>query len=159
MAAALVLLAAAVFAALLAADVRGWHAAMRAGDARFAQAPRSAQWSAPSALPFDAARGILGLSSELDFRRALRAFVGAASLGNGFDNGFSESRIRAAVETTLAKAAQAADPRRASQAENLLGILAFTDSRQRGPSAPAPVERSVAAFQAAVRLDPANEAA
>jgi len=156
---ALVLLAVGAFAALLAADVRSWTAGIAAGDTRFSQAPRSAQWSAATVLPFDPARGILDLSGELAFRRAVRSFVGAASLGNGFDNGYSESRTRAAVETTLAKVAQTSDGRRASQAENLLGILAFSDSRRRGPSAPAPIDRSLAAFQASVRLDPADEEA
>jgi hypothetical protein len=41
----------------------------------------------------------------------------------------------------------------------MLGILAFADSRPVGPSAPAPVDQSVGAFQAAVRADPTNEAA
>jgi len=156
---AFVLIAAGVLCALLAADVRSSASGLRAGDARFAQAPRAARWSPPTILPSDPARHILDLSDQLAFRRAVRGFVGAASLGNGFDNGYSESRTRAAVETTLAGAAQSSDTRRASQAENLLGILAFVDSRQRGPSAPAPIDRSVAAFQAAVRLDPTNEAA
>jgi hypothetical protein len=156
---ATVLIAAGVFCALLAADVRSWASGLRAGDTHFSQAPRAARWSPPTILPFDPASRILDLSDQLAFRRALRSFVGAESLGNGFDNGYSESRTRAAVETTLAKVAQSSDARRASQAENLLGILAFADSRQRGPSAPAPIDRSVAAFQAAVRLDPSNEAA
>ena len=49
------------------------------------------------------------------------------------------------------------DRRRGSEAANLLGILAFADSRPSGPTAPAPVDQSVADFQAAVRLDPGNE--
>jgi len=44
----------------------------------------------------------------------------------------------------------------ASEADNLLGILAFADSTQTGPAAPAPVDQSVADFQAAVRLEPGN---
>jgi hypothetical protein len=155
----LVLLACGVVCALLAADVRSWASGIRAGDTLFSQAPRTAQWSPPTILPFDPARRVLGLSDQLAYRRAVRSFVGAAGLGNGFDNGYSESRTRAAVETTLARVAQSPDPQRASQAENLLGILAFADSRQRGPSAPAPIDRSLAAFQAAVRLDASNEAA
>ena len=54
----------------------------------------------------------------------------------------------------LANLAQGPNRRLDSEAENLLGILAFTDSQQHGPSAPAPVDRSVADFQAAVELDP-----
>jgi hypothetical protein len=108
-------------------------------------------------LPFDPALRILDLSGQLAFRRAVQSFVHVQAVGNGIDNGYSESRARGALEAELARLAQGPDRRRDSQAENLIGILAFADSRQRGPNAPAPVERSVAAFQAAVRLDPTNE--
>ena len=38
----------------------------------------------------------------------------------------------------------------------MLGILAFLDSEQHGPTAPAPVDRSVAGFRSAAQLDPSN---
>ena len=83
--------------------------------------------------------------------------VVVAAAGNGIDNGYSESRARGTLEETLAHLAQGPDGRQDSAAENLLGILAFKDSQQRGPSAPAPVDVSVADFQAAVELDPSNQ--
>jgi len=154
---AVFLLVTATFAALLAADLLGWRDALRAGDSEFARQPASAHWSAPSELPFDPALRILGLSGQLAYRRAARSFVSVEAAGNGIDNGYSESRARGALEQVLANLAQGSDRRQDSAAENLLGILAFKDSQQRGPSAPAPVDVSVADFQAAVELDPSNQ--
>jgi hypothetical protein len=150
-------LATAAFAALLAADLRGWHDALRAGDAEFARRPAAARWDASKVLPFDPALRILGLRGQLAFRQAAASFVVVAAAGNGIDNGYAETRARGALEGVLANLAQGPDRRLDSAAENLLGILAFKDSQQRGPSAPAPVDVSVADFQAAVELDPSNQ--
>ena len=97
--------------------------------------------------------------SQLRYRRAVQSFVQVEAAGNGFDNGYSESQARGALETVLTGLGNGPNRRRYFEAENMLGILTFADSRQRGASAPAPVERSVAAFQAAVQLDPSNVAA
>ena len=152
-----VLLALAVFAALLAHDLHAWRSGIDAGDATFALTPRTADWQASTVLPGDPAKSILGLSPALAFRRAARSFDAVVKLGNGFDNGFSEGRARGALETKLDTLSRGPDARVDSEAENLLGVLQFTDSKQRGPNALTPVERSLASFQAAVRLDPTNE--
>ncbi len=156
---AAVLLVAALVAVLLAADVRSWRDVLRTGDTQFAQDPASAQWPASSTLPFDPALRLLALSPQLAYRRAARSFVKVVALGNGIDNGYSESRQRGALEAVLTSLARGSDRRQASAAENLLGILAFADSRQTGANTPAPVDRSVADFQSAVELDPSNEEA
>jgi hypothetical protein len=156
---ALVLLAAAVAAVLLAADLRSWNDGVSAGDAQYARDPGGAAWSASTALPFDPALRILGLSGQLALRRAAATFTQVEAAGNGVDNGYRESLARGSLETVLTGIANGSDHRVDSDAENMLGILAFADSQQLGPNAPAPVERSVAAFQAAVQLDPANEEA
>jgi hypothetical protein len=156
---ALVLLVAAVAAGLLAADLRSWNDAVRAGDEQYARDPGGAVWSAATALPFDPALRILDLSNQLAFRRAATAFTQVEAAGNGVDNGYRESLARGSLETVLTGIANGSNRRVDSDAENLLGILAFADSQQLGPNTPAPVERSVAAFQAAVQLDPTNEAA
>ena len=151
------LLLLAVFAALLAADLRGWRTTLGSGDARFDQSPADASWSSSSILPGDPARAILGLPGELAYRRAAQAFAAVVAAGNGFDNGFSESQARGALEATLESLARGTDRVRDAQLENMLGILAFSDSQQHGPTAPAPVDRAVAGFRSAVQLDPANE--
>lgn len=153
---ALVLLVLAVFAALLAADLRSWRAAVARGDAVFAERPAAADWHASTVLPADPARSLLDLDRPLALRRAERRFVAVVAEGNGLDNGFSESAQRGALEQTLTNLARSSGARAASDADNLLGILAFLDSRQHGPSGPAPVERSQADFEAAVQADPSN---
>ena len=152
-----VLAAAGVVAALLAADLRSWQTAVRSGDATFADDPASASWHVSTLLPFDPALHILGLADQLALRRAAQQFVPVATAGNGLDNGFSESQARGALEEVLTRLGAGPSRERDSEAENLLGILAFLDTKQHGPNAPAPVERSVADFQSAVQLDPADD--
>jgi hypothetical protein len=150
------LVALAAILACLAADVLGWQDAMRSGDRVFARAPAGATWNRKALLPGDPARALLGLDLPLRFRSAAQRFVAVRAAGQGVDNGLSETRNRGEVEAALAQLARSRDHVLASQAENLLGILAFADSAQTGPSIPAPVDQSVADFQAAVRLDPTN---
>jgi hypothetical protein len=153
---AAVALLAAVFAALLAADLRSWADGIRNGDTQYAESPASAAWSTPTVLPFHLARGILGISDQIAFRQAAQSFVPVHVLGNGFDNGYSESRARADLELVLAGLSRGRDRARAATADNMLGILAYADTQATGSAQPAPVDRAVADFQAAVQLDPAN---
>jgi hypothetical protein len=153
---AAVALVAAVFAALLASDLRSWADGIRNGDAQYAESPASATWSTPTVLPSQVARAILGISDQIAFRQAAQRFVPVHLLGNGFDNGYSESRARADLELVLAGLSRGPDRARAATADNLLGILAYADTQTTGSAQPAPVDRAVADFQAAVQLDPAN---
>lgn len=154
---AAILLLLAVAAALLAADVRNWQTAVRTGDLRFTQSPGYAEWTTSSLLPGDPARKLLGIGNQIAFRNAVKTFVTVAAAGEGFDNGYSESRERAAAEAVLTNLAAGPDKERDSEADNLLGILAYTDSKQTGPYAPTPVERSESDFRSAVSLDPTND--
>jgi hypothetical protein len=154
---AVVLLLLAVFAVLLASDLRSWRNAFEAGDTRFAQSPSTAAWTASAVLPGDPAFHILGLGDQLALRRAMQRAIQVEAAGNGIDNGYTESAARGDLENDLSNLAHVSDRLRASDADNLLGILAFMDSQLRGASTPAPVERSVSDFQAAVTRDPANE--
>jgi hypothetical protein len=149
----------AVFAAMLASDLRSWDNGIRNGDARYVQSPPSATWKAPVLLPFDLADGILGISDQVAFRHAAQAFVPVHLLGCGFDNCYTESRARADLETTLTGLARGPNRARNAEADNMLGILAFADSQTRGAAQAAPVDRAVADFQSAVQLDPSNAGA
>ena len=140
----------------LAADVLGWREAIERGDRTFARVAADATWNANALLHADPASDLLGLDLPLRFRSAERTFVAVQAAGQGFDNGLSETRNRGEAEAELAQLARSRDHVIASQANNLLGILAFADSSQTGPSAAAPVDQSVADFQVAVRLDPTN---
>ena len=154
---AVVLFVLAAFAIALALDLRAWQGAVRSGDTRFLQAPGTATWTTSTVVPFRLAERILALPAQLAFRRAAQSFVLVKVAGNGVDNGYSESRTRGELEAQLAQLAQGPSHLRDSEADNLLGVLAFLDSQENGPSGAAPVNRSVGDFQAAVQLDPANE--
>ena len=152
-AAALALVLAALLA-LLAADVRSWRDTMRADDLRFQlSSATAADWDTSTLLPSGVARNVLAVDDDRELRRGVAAFRAADRA-----RGFSRSRVRGAAEASLADVAASSDaPAHASQAFDLLGILAFSDSTS-GRRA-TPVERSLAAFDNAVRRDPGNTAA
>jgi hypothetical protein len=140
----------------LAIDVIHWRDSMRAGDRRLAASPARATWTPSTAYPPGLGRRLLGLGTALELRHAMQRFAAVRAAGTGYDNGLLESQSRGELEATLSGLAQARDYRIASVADNLLGILAFSDATPTGPIAPAPVDQSVADFQAAIRLDPSN---
>ena len=150
------LIALAVLLACLASDVLSWRNALRSGDRAFARSPASATWTASTVLPSATARDLMGLGLPLRFRGAEQSFAAVQAAGSGYDNGLSETRSRGELEAQLAELARSGHRVIASEADNLLGILAFADSTPTGPAAPAPVDQSVADFQAAVRLEPGN---
>jgi hypothetical protein len=154
--AAIILLAAAFALGALAVDVIHWRDSMRAGDNELATTPARATWSPSTVYPPVLGRRLLGLDTALELRHAMQGFVAVRAAGTGYDNGLSESQSRGELEAVLSALAQARDHRIASVADNLLGILAFSDATPTGPIAPAPVDQSVADFQAAIRLDPSN---
>ena len=154
---AVVAVAVAVVLALLASDLRSWQRAVGDGDLRFTQNPAVATWNASTVLPASLSRGILGLGDQLAFRRASRRFTVVDALGCGFDNCISEARARGALEATLTTLTHTGNLQRDSAANNMLGILAFADSRSTGPNTPAPVDQAVGDFTTAVELDPSNE--
>ena len=153
---AIALLAAGAILACLASDVLSWRDAIRSGDHKFALSPASATWKANTLLPSDPASDLLGLGLPLRFRIAEQSFTAVRTAGQGYDNGLSETRTRGELEAELAGLAQSRDHVVASKADNMLGILAFADATPTGPLAAAPIDQSVADFQAAVRLDPTN---
>jgi hypothetical protein len=150
-------LAAAVLAALLAVDVRAWHDGLRDGDARLAAGERG-RWEADERFG-GLARRFLEIDDDLAARRALALFRVARQRGQDLGGGLERQGARGAAETALADVAQNADPGTAAQASVLLGVLAFSDPRTGGPEVATPVERALAAFEQAHRLDPGNEAA
>jgi hypothetical protein len=150
------LLAVAATLAVLASDVLHWRRTMQHGDAALAQNPPSATWRPATLAPSGVTKKLLGLDLALRFRGAQQAFSAVQAAGAGYDNGLSESRTRGELEAVLAGIAQSSNHAIASRADNLLGILAFSDATQTGPIVPAPADQSVADFQAAIRLDPTN---
>jgi hypothetical protein len=152
-AAVLAVLAAAL--GLLAADVRAWQDDVRRADARYAAGATGVDWRPRTLVPLASAQRLLGVAPDAELRRALALVRAARARRSPFENVEREG-ARGAAEAALLPIARGGDPRRASQASALLGLLAFTDVRSgRTP----PVERALALFEQAYRLDRSNEAA
>jgi hypothetical protein len=148
-----VALALAVVLAMLAHDLRAWHGGIERGDRAYAVAPPRARWVAAPWLPGDPSGAILGVEPRLELRRAVQSFTLGVDVPQGIDNGQRRARGRARAEVALARVAATGDAQAASQASNLVGVLAETEFQ--GPT----TSRGRAAFTAAVRADPSNQAA
>jgi hypothetical protein len=140
---AIAALVAAVVLVALAVDVGRWRSV----------GPRP-----PATLVGGVAEHVLGTGDDVALRRALRSFRLAELVPRGFDNGVHQGEVRAMSEGQLAGVAATAPAAEASQADNLIGVLAWGST-----SAPAgvldPADRAVQAFTNAARLDPSNSAA
>jgi hypothetical protein len=158
--AAILALVLAALALALARDVDGRADTLDAADARFSVAPSAREsWRADSLLPAGVVRGTLGVADDEQVREALRLFRAAfgrrAQIGPGED----VQAARAAAEAALTPIAARSDRNIAAQARDLLGLLAVDDPSAGAPGGPSPLERALSSFDAAVRLDPGNEAA
>jgi hypothetical protein len=161
-AAAALLLALALVAALLAADVRTWQRTMRSDDALLVGAPRSVHWQ-PSTHLGSASERLLGVDDDVRVRKALALFLQTVNRTARFGDVQETTLARGQAEQALAAIGRTMDPVRASQAETLLGVLVFTDV---GPSAdpfadttsidPEQAQASLADFTDAVRTNPDN---
>ena len=151
----------AVLVALLARDVGRWPAAIRSGDLAAAGSAHSqrATWSVDEALPFTPARRLLGVGDDVVFRQAAVLFRRAYPSDPAFAASSDGAMLRIRAETALARAIRTdSTGPRASAASNMLGILAVIDAAT-ARTGTVPVDRSVLAFQEAIRLDPSNEQA
>jgi hypothetical protein len=151
-----VLLALAVVAALLAADVRAWPAALERGDATYSVAPGQARWTPTTHLGSFAAT-LLGVSDDVAARVALRRFSQVAGLHQHLNDALDVQTERAGAINALDGPASSADPTLAAQARTLLGILTFSEAAQGGGISQ--TNAAIADFTDAVRVDPGNSAA
>ena len=156
---ALLLVVLGVAAALLAGDVRGWRDTFARDDAVFALSPAEPGWRASTAFPFGAAARLLAVGGDRQARLAIQGFRSLDGVEGTLDSSSVTQSQRAAVEQALATVAAGPDRRRASQASDLLGILAFGDIAQGGTVDQGQAQASVSAFENAVRLDLSNTAA
>jgi hypothetical protein len=150
---ATVLVAAAIVAALLAADVRAWGSALRNGDVVYAAAPSRASWTAHPALG-GVGETLLGLHEDVQDRLALQQYVDATELHLRLDNAVDVEGARGRAQDALEQVARSEEPPRKSQALTLLGILAFRAASSGGTQSQ--VDAALSDFTDAVRADPAN---
>jgi hypothetical protein len=97
----------------------------------------------------------LGTTDDVALRHAIATFVAAERTPYGYDNGATQARVRALAQGVVADVASSADGPVASQANDLLGVLAWGGTRA-PVGAVDPADRAVAAFTDAARLDPSN---
>ena len=155
-----VLLAAAIALVALAVDMDRWHDALRTDDLRFEQAPALATWKADETLPRSPARGVLGVADDIAFRAAVRdlgLFIAAQRLGSERS---SSALIVDATRRMTDVSQTDPDPKRRSQATNLLAVLVlesgFATSSSSGQSGLAQLQTAIRSFRAAVIIDPEN---
>ena len=151
----------AIVLALFARDVGRWPQAIRSGDVAAADTTRRAgvSWAVDETLPLSPARAALGIGDDLAFRRAALLFRLAYTRDLQLARTSTAGRARIRAETALAREIRGdSDRARASDASNLLGILALVDAAT-SPAGNIPIDRSVFEFQDAVRLDPGNDQA
>jgi len=125
LACALVAVVAAVLLLLLAVDVRRYERALADDDATFLLNPaRRDLWNPPQLVPFGAARGLLGIDGEVDYRRAVRLFALGGPRVHLLEATPPMQRFRSEAAVALWRLGQSdADARRRSRELNLLGVL------------------------------------
>lgn len=155
--AGIVLIAAAVFAALLAADLRAWPAALQRGDAVAEFSPRQATWT-PSTHLGGLAGSILGVGDDVALRRGIALYRAVIGQREFLNNELDVESLREQAEQVLGGPAASADPAVSSQARTLIGILAFS-AHARGGGGPSQTDAAISDFTDATTLDPSNTAA
>jgi hypothetical protein len=159
-AAAVVALAVAVFAALVAQDVRSWRNTLRDDAIRYAVSPSAQQrWTAPTYLPAGLSARLLGIAPDRRRLSALRFFALAAAVDISAGVTPRTESLLQTSEKALARVAQDPNPALASQAYALLSAILFKDSKGSFVQDLATYSASISAMQNAVRVDPGNEQA
>jgi hypothetical protein len=146
----------AVLAALLAADVRAWPAALERGDAAYSISPRSAQWT-PATHLGDLAETLLGTADDVEARRALQRYRQVAGLQAHLNDALDAQTQRVAAIDALDGPASSLNPRLATQARTLLGILTFTEAAE--GAGVSQTDAAIGDFTDAIRVDPGDTAA
>lgn len=152
------LLVLASFAALVARDAAAVQRAFEGSDLAFEAQPAAERlWKLDTRLPF--AQEAFGVEDDLLYRRALRAFAVDARRGeNPYD--FDRPAFRAEAQATLGEAEQADLPAALrSKAASLQSVLSFNEAIADPVNGPSLVQQTIAGFERAVRIDPANEEA
>jgi hypothetical protein len=148
-------LAVAAVAVLFARDV--WHVekGIRDGDLR-AQVGDLAvrEWDSDTLLPFGVARRALDAEDDVRYRRVVAE---AIELSDQPAETTAEVRRRAPIEVALTRMKRDGDPRRASDAANLLGLMLLTDPVDPNSPLESPAQKAVREFRFAVLMDPAND--
>ncbi|MDP9303072.1 MAG: hypothetical protein M3O92_01025 [Actinomycetota bacterium] len=161
-----------VLSALAARDVLAWRGQTAHADVAVASfSPDLGVWRPHTWLPAGASQWLVGAGDDVEFGQALQhfqVFRGHQQWGlfvlngtNGEPNKFARRTLELAqLEFTfeqIANSSRSADLR--SRARQLHGILLFQHLIMQGGDAKTTLERAIADFTEAVRLDPGNATA
>jgi hypothetical protein len=167
------LIAVAVLLVLVAHDAWRWGRALHDGDRRAAvERVGASTWSASTVLPSRLVTRVLGVNDDLDYRRTVAAAI-TQILAAPTTPPTASTRPVILAETNLVRLAQTdPDPKRASRAADYLGLLFYAernnaqavinpyvnpkDAGAGKTSDTSPVQKAVAQFALAIRLDPTN---
>jgi hypothetical protein len=149
-------LAAAAMLVLLAVDAHAWQTRMTADDLRFRANPMARNLWRPPQHTFGLTRRLLGLDDDLAYRRAVREFRAGRPTELTFSPETTAHRAQAQIALTQAGRD---DPNalRASEEENLLGVLGFALATQDFSQTRTFLNNSVTAFRDAIDRNPRNE--
>ncbi len=136
--------------------MRAWPVALERGDAAYAIAPRSAQWT-PATHLGGLAETLLGTADDVAARAALKRYRQVAGLQEHLNDALDVQTQRAGAINALDGPASSSDPQLAAQARTLLGILAFTEAAEGGGVSQ--TDAAIADFTDAIRVDPGDTAA
>ena len=150
---------AAVFV-LVALDVARWDPALEAGDVRYRAAPQEPDlWRPGQIVPFGAARSLLGVDDDVDFREALRT-LRLAGIAEAQSSDPRLALRRNEARTQIAAIAERdADSWRRSRAMTLLGVISFASALSDAQDQDALQRDALARFRGAIALEPDNDEA
>lgn len=145
---------------MLALDVGRWRDSFTAGDVRWRAVPDDpGLWEPAPLVPRDPASALLGVGDDVRFREAIRA-LRLGRLDLGFSSDPALALPRAEAQARLARVVEGdPHPERSSRALGLIGVIGFANSLYETRGQLALVREAVAAFEAAIAIDPANDEA
>jgi len=148
----------AVFAVLLAHDIRSWRNTMREDAMRYTISPTApVVFEPPTYLPADVSARLLAADRDRRMLSALRFFAAANSLDTSNGVMPNDEQLLQTTEKSLTLAAQNPDQNAAAEADSLLAVILLKDSRAGFVQDLAPYAAAITAMQSAVRAAPYDE--
>jgi hypothetical protein len=144
---------------LLALDVARLRSALPADDVRYLGAPEQRLWDPDEVVPGGIARTLLGVDDDIRFRRAVRGVRLSHPEMPGFSDPSYVVHRNEATAWLTDIVQQDDDPKRQSDAANLLGVLTFADAVADYTNRGRLLEGATGRFRQAINLDPANDEA
>jgi hypothetical protein len=156
-----VILVVGLLTVVLAHDVRSWRDAVRNKALEYSVDPgRAVPLRAPTVLPAGVSRWLVSVGRDREWFDALQKFTFAYRTTENLDAlGPGDFTILNSGKAALGKVTQDPDPARASQAYNLLAVLAFRQAYTGTDTDPTLIQEAVSDLQHAIHLNQANERA